>query len=319
MSNQLCGTRKAAIIGAGFVGASIAYVLAMRESVSEIVLIDMDRVKAEGEAMDIRHGIRGMGTVNLYAGDYKDIADCEVIIITAGRNRRVGENRLDLAKDNVKILHSVVESMKPYYNGCVVIMVANPVDIMTLKAQEWLDKKDGTIFGTGCVLDTSRFIRLISDHVGLSANFVYADIVGEHGDSQVPIWSRVRVAGMAIDEYCEKYNIEWNEDVKNRIAEETKKMGGVIIKNKGKTHYGIATSVCYLVESIINKKSIVAPVSVYFNGERGVEGISISVPCIVGAEGVRAKIDDVWTEEEDRRFAESAARLKETLAIVEGK
>ena len=153
------GNRKVAIIGAGFVGSSIAYALALRDIAREIVLIDKAREKAIGEAWDIRHGLPIMGTADLYAGDYSDCRDCDLIIITAGRNRRQGESRMDLACENVEIMRSVINSIKEYYTRGVLLIISNPVDILTHKASEWMNLPNGMVFGSGCILDTSRFVR----------------------------------------------------------------------------------------------------------------------------------------------------------------
>ncbi len=309
--------RKAIIIGTGSVGASSAFAMTIRQSVDEIVLIDKDPARVQGEAEDILHGLPAMGNTDIRAGEYEDIKDADVIIIAAGRNRKPGQNRLDLAKDNVEILRDVVACMKPYYNGCVVIVVANPVDVMTLKACEWLDKKDGTVFGTGCLLDTSRFVRTIADYVGCDISDVNAYIAGEHGDSQVAIWSDAKVMNVPIDEYCAKHQIEWNDDIKKNLAEKTKKMGAHIIQNKGRTHYGIALSVCYLVESIMQNKPIEASVSTPFNGEYGVSGVAFSMPSRIDRYGAKKMTGVTWTREETEKFLASAEALHHTLESIE--
>ena len=262
------GNRKVAIIGAGFVGSSVAYALALRDIAREIVLIDIIQEKAVGEAKDIRHGIPNMGTVDLYAGSYSDCKDCDLIVITAGRNRRDGETRLDMANENITIMKKVIESIKQYYTRGVLLIISNPVDILVQKVSEWMDLANGIVMGTGCVLDTSRFIRSIADYVGLSTGVVSGFVVGEHGESQVPLWSSVRIGGIPIQEYCSACNIEWNDEIKQKIALQTKKMGTEIIKAKGKTHYGIATCVCYLADAIINQKPTIASVCSPLMGDR---------------------------------------------------
>lgn len=198
----IVGNRKVAIIGAGFVGSSIAYALALKDIAREIVLIDINKEKCEGEAMDIRHGLSSMGTVDLYAGDYSDCEDCDLIVITAGRNRKPGETRLDMANENIHIMKSVIDSIKKYYTRGCILIISNPVDVLTYKANEWMGLPNGVIFGTGCILDTSRFIRSIADYLNLNTGVINGYVIGEHGDGQVLLWSRVTVGGISIDEYC---------------------------------------------------------------------------------------------------------------------
>lgn len=309
----IVGNRKIAIIGVGYVGASIAYALALKDIARSIYLIDIDKNKAEGEANDIRHGIPGLGTTDVYAGDYSDCADCDLIIITAGRARKPGETRLDMTNDNIRIMKNVVDSIKPHYTRGVILLIANPVDILTYKVSEWMGLPNGRVFGSGCILDTSRFVREIADYVGLSTGSISGYLVGEHGDSQVPVWSKVTVGGVPIDDYCKDMGIEWNEKIKEEIAEKTKTMGGQIIKAKGKTHYGIATCVCYMADAIINQKPMIASVSSTLMGEHGVRDVALSVPSVIGASGVVQRIREKWSPEEYRRFFDSVERIREVL------
>lgn len=307
------GKRKVAIIGAGFVGSSIAYALALKDIACEIVLIDTIQDKIKGEAWDIRHGLASMGTVDLYAGDYSDCKDCDLIIITAGRNRKPGETRLDMVAENTKILHSVIHAIKKYYTRGVILVISNPVDILTQKASEWMELPNGYVMGTGCLLDTSRFVRTIADYIRLSTGAVHGYLVGEHGDSQVPIWSRVTVGGIPIEEYCQEAKIAWNEEVRADILQKTIKMGGNIIGAKGRTHYGIATCTCYLAEAILNQRPIIASVSSPLMGEYGVQGVSLSVPSVVGSSGVQMRIHEKWAEDEYRSFCDAVEKMREVL------
>ena len=247
------GNRKVAIIGAGYVGSSIAYALALKNIAREIVLIDINSEKTDGEAKDIRHGIPAMGTADLYAGDYPDCSDCDLIIITAGRGRKPGESRLDLMNDNIKILGDVIDQIQRYYTRGVLLIISNPVDILTYKATEWMQLPNGMVFGSGCFLDSSRFVRSIADYIELSTGVINGYVVGEHGDGQVPVWSHVTVGGIPIDEFCLESKIMWNDNIKKQISEQTKDMGRQIISAKGKTHYGIATCVCQLADAILVK------------------------------------------------------------------
>lgn len=307
------GNRKVAIIGTGFVGASIAYALALRDIAREIVLIDKEKEKAEGEAWDIRHGLPIMGTADLYAGDYSDCADCDLIIITAGRNRRHGEARPDLASENLKTMYSVINSIKEYYTRGVILVISNPVDILTYKASEWMGLPDGMVFGSGCILDTSRFIRNIADYIGLSTGVIGGYLIGEHGDNQVPVWSRVTVGGIPIAEYCSELSISWNKEIQVMIAEKTKHMGTKIIDAKGKTHYGIATCVCHLADAVMNQRPTIVSVTSTLLGEHGVREVALSVPSVVGAAGVQQRIREKWSQEEYRGFFDAVENVRKIV------
>jgi len=309
------GNRKVAIIGAGYVGSSIAYALALRDVAREIVMIDINQEKTDGEAKDIRHGLPSIGTADLYAGDYNDCADCDLIIITAGRGRKPGESRLDLTNENVKIMKSVIESIQKYYTRGVLLIISNPVDILTYKAAEWMDLPNGMVFGSGCILDSSRFIRTIADYVGLSTGVINGYVVGEHGDSQVPVWSHVTVGGIPIAEYCANTGLVWDDQIRADIARKTKVMGAEIITAKGRTHYGIATCVCQLADAIINMRPTIASVSSVLMGEHGCRDVALSVPSVIGPSGVQQRIREKWAPEEYRGFFDVVEKVRNTISI----
>ncbi len=306
--------RKVAIIGAGFVGASIAYALTIRDLASEIVLIDIDRDKAYGEALDIQHGIPYMGTSSVRAGDYSDCRNCDLIIITAGRNRRVGEERLDMINDNIVTIRNVVEHIKPHYTHGVIMMVSNPVDILTYKCDEWMGLPNGRVFGTGCILDTSRLVRCIANYTNLNTEAIKCNIVGEHGKSQFPVWSRLSIAGLPMWEYCANVGLAWEDEQKQGLYNQVLNMGMEIIRSKERTHYGIATCVCSLADAVLNQRLTVAPVTSPLEGEYGIEGVSLSIPSLVGVNGVEHRLEEKWLKEERMKLQKSAEILKETLS-----
>lgn len=305
--------RKVAIIGVGFVGASIAYALTIRKLAREIVLIDIDEKKAKGEALDIQHGIPDMGISSVYAGTYEDCRDCDLIIITAGRNRKAGETRLDLITGNSVIMKNVVEELRKYYTKGVIMIVSNPVDVLVYQCSQWMDLPNGMVFGTGCILDSSRLTRLIADYTKLNTEVVKATIVGEHGDAQIPIWSRASIAGVPIQEYCENVGLPWNQEQRERLTEQVRSMGAVIIQDKGKTHYGIATCVSYLAEAVLNQRLTIAPVSTMFQGEYGIRDVCLSVPSIIGVNGVEKRLEETWSEKEFSLFCQAADKMKGVL------
>ena len=310
------GNRKVAIIGAGYVGSSIAYALALRDVAREIVLIDINLEKTDGEAKDIRHGLPSMGTADLYAGDYSDCADCDLIIITAGRGRKPGETRLDLTCENAKIMKNVIDSLKRYYTRGVVLVVSNPVDILTFKAAKWMEIPNGMVFGTGCILDSSRFVRSLADYIELSTGVISGYVVGEHGDGQVPVWSHVTVGGIPIADYCADAGLAWNDRIRSELALKTRVMGSEIISSKGRTHYGIATCVCQLADAIINMRPTIASVSSVLMGEHGCRDVALSVPSVVGPSGVQQRIREKWAPEEYRAFFDSVEKVRNMIAAI---
>lgn len=308
--------RKVAIIGVGYVGSSIAYALMLKELAREIVLIDANRANGEGEALDIRHGIPYMGSAIIYDGDYSDCKDSDLIIITAGRNRRQNESRLDMAKDNIKIADDVTRNLFNYYTKGVILVVSNPVDIITYKIASWTGLENGMVFGTGCILDSSRLVNVIADYLGLSTNVINGMVVGEHGDTQTTIWSKVTVAGIPIDDYCSSVGLNFTQIEKSEIECKVKQMGTEIISRKGKTHYGIATCVCYIADAILNRRPTICSVSSVLTNEYGIEGIALSLPSIIGRNGVEKRIVEQWENIELQQFFKSEKQLRATLENI---
>lgn len=319
MNNLFSGVcnRKVAIIGAGYVGSSIAYALTIKNLAREIVLIDLSKEKAHGEALDIQHGIPYMGTSWVHVGDYADCAGCDLIIVTVGRNRKKDEDRLDLISDNYKYLKSVTAEIKKHYTRGVILVVTNPVDIMTFLCEKWMELPPGRVFGTGCVLDTSRLVRSIANYASISIEAVKCSIVGEHGDSQFPIWSRLAIAGIPMEEYCRNIKLDWNDDIKEALYNSVRKMGATIIAEKERTHYGIATCVCALADAILNQRPSIAPVTSVLHGEYGISDVALSLPSIIGVNGVETRLEEHWAKEENDRFIASAEKLKNTISVVE--
>ena len=306
MKNNKLKNSKITIVGAGYVGSTISYALTLSNIVDEIVLIDRNNQKVESEINDIRHGFPFVGQTILREGNYNDIEDSHIVVLAIGRNRKIGENRLDLSNDNILIVKEYVDKIKEYYKGSIIIIVTNPIDIITTKVYEWMNNIPyGKVIGTGCILDSSRFVRIIADYINVDINDVRAMIVGEHGDSQVALWSKVKIKNLSIDEYCKNNNIFWNNEVKNSIENKVRNMGAEIIKGKLRTQYGIATCTADIVNAIINDKKIIISVSSIMQGEMGLIGKAISFPSVIGYNGVidRLKVD--WTEEEKSSFIKS--------------
>lgn len=315
-SSYVALSRKVAIVGAGYVGSSIAYALTVRNLAREIVLIDVDKRKAEGEAWDIRNGISGMSSAAVYAGDYCNVANSDLIIITAGRNRHPGETRLNMIADNSRIMKSVIDNIMKFYTRGVILVVSNPVDILVSLCNQWMGLPQGRVLGTGCILDSSRMIGKIADYLRVEAEIVKADIVGEHGDSQVPIWSKTTVNGIQVDKYCAKTGISWGNEERMRIFEEVKNMGAAIISAKGKTHYGIATCCATLADAVLNQKPMVASVSSPLDGRYAETGVSLSLPSVIGVNGIEYKLNEKWNDEEKQLFAKSVENVGTVLKMI---
>jgi len=304
---------KVAIIGAGNVGASIAFAMALQQSASEIVLIDTRAEKAVGEALDINHGLCFLGQMAVYAGDYSDISSCDVIIVTAGMGRKPGQTRLDLARTNVAITKEITENIMKYYTHGVILVVSNPVDILTYKIQKWSGLPNGRVFGSGTVLDSARFRFALAQKFNVDVRNVHGYIVGEHGDTQLPLWSATHIAGMNVEEYGNKHNNIFNIQEKELIKEDVKQAGAIIIKNKGATYYAIAVAVNSLVETLVRNQNTIRTVSSVIDGYYGISDVAISLPALINSNGVEKIIEFPITQEEEKLLKASADTIKSML------
>ena len=305
--------KKVAIIGAGFVGSSIAFALLNEEIFNEIVLIDRNKTKAEGEAMDLSHGLPYTSNMNIYAGEYKDIKDASIVIVTAGAAQKEDETRLDLINKNVAILRSILKDIKPIQMEGILLIVSNPVDILTHVAylESGLDKH--RVFGSGTVLDTARLKYLISKHLDIDARNVHAVIIGEHGDSELVTWSIANISGVPLNEFCELRGHFNHEEAMKKLYESVRDSAYEIIKKKGATYYGVAISVAHIARCIVNNTHTMLPLSTELNGEYGISGIALSVPSIVGSEGVEKVLEIHLSNTEIEQLHNSAKVIKEIV------
>lgn len=308
------GKTKVAVIGAGFVGAASAYAMALRQVCTELVLIDVAADKAAGEAADIKHGLPFLGQMNIYSGDYSDVKDCDVIVVTAGANRKPGETRLDLAKKNTTIAKSITESIMQYYNGGVILVVANPVDILTYNIAKWTGLPKGMVLGSGTALDTLRLRSALAEITKVDISNIHGYIIGEHGDSQLAAWSNTHIAGLQIDKYCQINNIALDEQIKFDIVERVKKDGAEIIRKKGATYYGVAVCVATLVDSLLRDSNTIRVVSTVLEGELGVSDVAVSLPTIIGSQGAKQVVVPELYESEIELFHKSCDACKAVLA-----
>lgn len=312
----LVNQRKVAIIGCGFVGASCAFALMQSGMFSEMVLIDVDKSRAEGEAMDISHGTPFAKPSKIYAGDYDDISDAAIIVITAGANQKPDETRLDLVHKNVKIFQSIIPQIKARDCRGILLVVSNPVDILTYVAAKLSGFTENRVIGSGTVLDTARLKRAVSEHLTVDSRSVHAFIIGEHGDSEIAAWSGANISGIPLSDFCELRGHYKHAENTTRIAEQVKNSAYEIIEKKQATYYGIAMSVKRICEVILRDEKSILPVSSMMYGEYGISDVALSMPAIVGKNGVETKVPIPLSEEELDRLQQSASMLRDVLDEV---
>lgn len=305
--------RKAAVVGCGFVGSASAFALMESGLFSEMVLIDVNKDKAEGEALDISHGLPFAKPMQIYAGDYKDAADAAVIVVTAGAGQKPGETRLDLVKKNIGIFKSIIPEIAKYNKDGILLIVANPVDILTYAALKLSGFPENRVFGSGTVLDTARLKYLLGEHLSVDSRSVHAFIIGEHGDSEIAAWSSANVSGVPLNDFCEMRGHFNHDESMKRIADDVKNSAYGIIEKKGATYYGIAMSVRRICEAIIRDEKSVLPISSIQHGDFGIDGVALSMPAIVGREGVLGSVPINLSDEETKALQESANTLKKVL------
>ncbi len=298
---------KITIVGAGYVGSTTAYTLMLSGLVSEIVLIDINRDKAEGDAMDMNHGVSFVSPVRIVAGTYSDIKGSDMVIITAGASQREGEKRTDLLKRNAEIFKDIIDNILRYcHDDTILQVVTNPVDILTYITCKISGFSKNNVFGSGTVLDTSRLKYLISKKANVDARNVHTYIIGEHGDSEVAAWSATSIAGMSVEDYCGDPHGEYREEFYHK----TKDAAYEIINRKGATYYAIALAVTRIVESIVGDENSILTISSMFDGEYGISDVCLSVPTVVGAGGAERIIEIDFSDEEIKGLKKSADTLK---------
>lgn len=304
MTTELRSSR-VVIIGTGAVGTTTAYTLFLRERVSELVLIDANKEKALGEALDMNHGLPFTGGVKLWAGDYSDCAQADIIIIAAGASQRPGETRIDLLKRNADIFDQIIKNIVKYNNHGIILVATNPVDILSYVSLKKSGFPSNRVIGSGTLLDSARFRYLIGQSKGINPRSIHAHIIGEHGDSELPLWSLANVAGIGL---------EFTEEEQAEIFNSTKNAAYEIINAKGATFYAIALALDRIVVSILQDEGSVLNVSTLLTNYNGVSDVYLGVPSIVDRNGVRKVLDLELNNEELAQFQQSAEKLKSAIA-----
>lgn len=313
-------SNKITIIGAGSVGAAIANDLVITDLATEVVLVDINRQKAFGEALDIYQGLSFGSPAIVRAGDYEDAAGSSIVIITSGLPRKPGQTRLDLAQANINILKQITPNIVKHAPDAIYIIVSNPVDLMTYVFHKTSGIPMNRIIGSGTVLDTARLQAGLAKTFHINPRNVHAHVYGEHGDSSFVAWSQAMIASNHISQFkAHAPNgdaIDFNFDY-DAWEEMVHTSGAVVIKSKGFTNYAVASSVCHIVRCIMNGSGTAITVSTMMEGEYGLEDVCLSVLCLVDGEGIRGKVLVNLTEEEQGKLLASANKLKETLAAID--
>ena len=309
--------RKCAIIGCGFVGSSSAFSLIQSGLFSELVLIDANTAKAEGEAMDLSHGLPFARPMEIYAGSYDDLTDCGLIIITAGANQKPNETRMDLVNKNVGIFKSILPEIKKRNCEGILLIVSNPVDILTYAALKISGFPPNRVIGSGTVLDTSRLKYLLGQHLNVDSRSIHAFIIGEHGDSELAVWSSANVSGIDLNHYCELCGHYNHLESMNRLYEGVRDSAYEIIEKKGATYYGIAMAVRRISECIVRNEHSILPISSLIEGHYGIDGLCMGVPTVVGSHGVEKMLDIPLSPEEQQKLLASAETLKGVISTLD--
>lgn len=313
----LLNHRKAAVIGCGFVGSACAFSLIQRGLFSELVLIDANRDKAEGEAMDLSHGLPYIAAMDVHAGTYDDLSDCALIVITAGANQKPGQTRLELIGQNVSILNSIIPQITARPFEGILLIVSNPVDALTYAAFRISGYPAHRVMGSGTVLDSARLKYLLGEHLNVDSRSIHAVIIGEHGDSELAVWSGANVSGVPLDDFCEMRGHTGHREAEQRIYEDVRDSAYEIIKRKGATYYGIAMAVARIAEGIMKDERAILPVSVVLGGQYGLRELALSIPSIVGRRGVEQILEIPLSDGEREALNASAAQLREVIEGLE--
>ena len=312
--------RKIAILGTGNVGATIAYTLTLSGLCSEIVLVDINKEKAEGEALDLTQCAACVPSVKVWSGEYEDVAGSDIVVVTFGVGRKPGQSRLDLAKINVGILKSVMPNVAKIAPDAIYVIVSNPVDVLTYVTMKCTGLPANQVIGTGTLLDSNRLSQAVASYCGVDITNVNSYVLGEHGDACMAPWSLCTISGYPVKEYCKKFMGVSEEELDEKLAgiyEGMVQSGAKVIKAKGATFYAIAASAVKLIKAILSDTATILPLSHMLNGEYGAKDLAMGVPCVVGGSGFQKIVELPLTAEEKKIFDEKIASLDATYTALE--
>jgi L-lactate dehydrogenase len=311
MVEKVVSKPKVAIVGAGFVGSTLAYSLLIHGLVSQIVVIDVNTERAEGEVMDLNHGLPFANPVKIGVGDYSDCRNADIVVIAVDKGQKIETSRLELAAGNFELLKQIIPKITEYNKECILLVVSNPLDVMTYAALKLSGFPKNRVIGSGTVLDTARLRYLLGEYLQVDPRNVHAYIIGEHGDSEVPVWSLANVAGIRLRDYCPICKVPYNFEHFNGLFLKVRNAGYEIIKRKGRTNYAVALGLTKIVESIIRDENAVLTVSCFLQNYHGVSDVCLSVPVILNRSGIKEIIELPLDEKEMQDFQKSAAIVKE--------
>lgn len=306
-------SNKISIIGAGFVGSTTAYALMLEGLASEIVIVDINKEKAEAEAADLAHGAAFVKAVDVRSGDYPDTKDSDIVIITAGIGPKPGETRLDIINKNLSIFKTIVPEVVKYSPDAMLLVVSNPVDILTYITYKLSGLPAHRVIGSGTVLDTSRFKYMLSEHFEIDARNIHTYIIGEHGDTEIAAWSLTNIAGMSAEEYCNKMCSKCDRTFKYTIPDKVKNAAYEIINKKGYTNYAVALAVRRIVEAVLRDENAILTVSSLFEGQYGINDVYLAIPTIVNRTGARKILEVSLSDDEKDKLKRSAGLIKSHL------
>jgi L-lactate dehydrogenase len=308
---------RVAVVGMGNVGATFAYALLLGGLAAEIVLIDLNHAKAEGEAMDLNHTEPFAHPTRIWAGDYSDCAGAAVTVITAGAAQKPGETRLDLVKKNAAIFSKIVPEVAKNNPDGIILIATNPVDVLTHISLKLSGLPPQRVIGSGTILDTARFRHLLSEYFGVDPRSVHAHIIGEHGDSEVPVWSLANIAGMRLSEFARASGVSCNQAELDEIFKQTRDAAYAIIERKGATFYAVAAGLMRLVEAILRDQHTILSISSAITGAYGISDVCLSLPTIVNRGGVEKVLHLELSPSEQAGLRNSAEVLKRTIKSIE--
>lgn len=304
---------KVAIVGVGDVGATSAYTLELSGLATEIVLIDIDKERARGHALDMNHGLFFVPPVKIYAGDYSDCRGAKIIVIAAGSRQKPGETRLELVQRNAGICKAIVDQIAPYLEEAVILVATNPVDVMTYVVLERSGLPSGQVLGSGTVLDSARFRYALSQRCNVDARNVHAYVIGEHGDSEVLLWSLVNISGIPLESFCKGCRYECTSPPRSQIEETVKRSAYHIIEAKGFTNYGVSLAMSRILGAILRDEHSVLTVSALLNGAYGLHNLCLSVPCKISTNGIERVVEASLSAEESVALRKSADVLRPVI------
>jgi len=304
-------------VGAGAVGTTFAYALQISGSAGEIVLVDLNRERAEAEALDLNHGLFFTPPVQIRAGGYEECADADIVVITAGAKQKEGQTRLDLVGENVKICRSIVDSITEHTQEAILLMVTNPVDVLTYAALKFSDYPKERVIGSGTVLDTARFRYLLSRNCRVDPHNVHGYVLGEHGDSEVIAWSIASIAGMRMKEKCKTCPRRMEDCDREGVAEAVRNSAYHLISGKGATNWAVGLAMVRIVTALLRDEKSVLTVSSLIDGQYGIEDICLSIPAVLGSQGVEDLIAPGLSEEDRKALRASAETIDEVLRGVD--